>query len=126
MNGMSCLRANGASKPTVSQPLKKSCSELRVWGVSATLGNVQEAAKALVGPDRPPPEVVRGTAEKTISGMSSARKSGTPRLVGSHRGAAGPSGVGADPPSHQHHHLHQHQGPSRDLVPGGSVAGLAH
>ena len=28
--------------------------------------NVQEAAQALVGPDRPPPELVRGTAEKTI------------------------------------------------------------
>ena len=46
--------------------LRNLAPKLRVWGVSATLGNVQEAAQALVGPDRPPPELVRGTAEKTI------------------------------------------------------------
>ena len=46
--------------------LRKLAPKLRVWGVSATLGNIQEAAQALVGPDRPPPEMVRGTSEKTI------------------------------------------------------------
>ncbi|MEC7385826.1 MAG: DEAD/DEAH box helicase, partial [Planctomycetota bacterium] len=46
--------------------LRNLAPNLRVWGVSATLGNVHEAAQALVGPNRPPPELVRGRAEKTI------------------------------------------------------------
>jgi ATP-dependent Lhr-like helicase len=39
---------------------------LRVWGVSATLGNLETAARVLVGPDRAAPEMVRGSADKPI------------------------------------------------------------
>lgn len=39
---------------------------LRVWGVSATLGNLETAARVLVGPDRIAPEMVRGSADKPI------------------------------------------------------------
>lgn len=40
--------------------------DVRVWGVSATLGNLEEAARALVGPNREPPAMIRGVQEKTI------------------------------------------------------------
>ena len=46
--------------------LRNLAPKLRVWGISATLGNVDEAAQALAGPIRPPPELVQGTTEKTI------------------------------------------------------------
>ena len=39
---------------------------LRVWGVSATLGNLNTAARCLVGPDRPEPAMIRGRASKPI------------------------------------------------------------
>ncbi len=39
---------------------------LRSWGLSATLGNIDEAARALVGVRAPEPALVRGIAPKTI------------------------------------------------------------
>lgn len=39
---------------------------LRVWGVSATLGNLETAAQVLVGRDRVPPMMVRGSGDKPI------------------------------------------------------------
>ncbi len=39
---------------------------LRVWGVSATLGNLPEAARTLVGSQAPDPVMVRGRAAKPI------------------------------------------------------------
>lgn len=39
---------------------------LRSWGLSATLGNIGEAARALVGTDAPEPSLVRGLAPKSI------------------------------------------------------------
>ncbi len=39
---------------------------VRVWGISATLGNLADAAHALVGPDRPQPVMIRGSADKPI------------------------------------------------------------
>lgn len=39
---------------------------LRVWGISATLGNLENAARALVGPDRPMPAMIRGAGDKPI------------------------------------------------------------
>lgn len=39
---------------------------LRVWGVSATLGNLETAAQVLVGPDQVPPMMVRGSGDKPI------------------------------------------------------------
>ncbi len=46
--------------------LRGGASNLRVWGVSATLGNLPDAARALVGPNRPEPAMVRGSADKPI------------------------------------------------------------
>ena len=42
--------------------------ELRTWGLSATIGNIEEAREALlgVGPDRPPSRTVRGLLPKTV------------------------------------------------------------
>ncbi|MFK7884009.1 MAG: ligase-associated DNA damage response DEXH box helicase [Phycisphaerales bacterium] len=39
---------------------------VRVWGVSATLGNLDEAARAIVGPHRELPAMIRGLADKSI------------------------------------------------------------
>jgi ATP-dependent Lhr-like helicase len=39
---------------------------VRTWGLSATLGNIHEAARALVGRDAPEPVLVRGIAPKAI------------------------------------------------------------
>ncbi len=46
--------------------LRACAPDLRVWGVSATLGNLPVAARALVGPDRPEPAMVRGVETKPI------------------------------------------------------------
>lgn len=46
--------------------LRACAPALRVWGVSATLGNLPVAARALVGPDRPEPVMVRGASTKPI------------------------------------------------------------
>lgn len=46
--------------------LRACAPALRVWGVSATLGNLDTAARVLVGPDRPPPAMIRGRASKPI------------------------------------------------------------
>ncbi len=39
---------------------------LRVWGLSATLGNLAEAARTLVGPRSPAPMLIRGRHDKEI------------------------------------------------------------
>lgn len=46
--------------------LRGCAPDLRVWGVSATLGNLDTAARVLVGPDRPGPAMIRGSADKPI------------------------------------------------------------
>lgn len=46
--------------------LRALAPDLRVWGVSATLGNLLTAARALVGPHRPEPAMIRGRATKPI------------------------------------------------------------
>lgn len=46
--------------------LRALAPDLRVWGVSATLGNLGTAARCLVGPDRPDPVMIRGTETKPI------------------------------------------------------------
>ena len=38
----------------------------RRWGLSATIGNIETAARVLVGADRPPPEIIRDGEPKTI------------------------------------------------------------
>jgi len=40
---------------------------LRTWGLSATLGNVDEAASALAGPNAPPPVLIEGEAGKRVA-----------------------------------------------------------
>ncbi len=46
--------------------LRTIAPEARTWGLSATLGNLEEAARALVGVDGPEPAMVRGIAPKEI------------------------------------------------------------
>lgn len=46
--------------------LRRRRPDLRIWGLSATLGNLEEAGAVLVGPDRPPPVRIRGDAEKIV------------------------------------------------------------
>lgn len=48
--------------------LRAFCPGLRTWGLSATIGNLEEAAATLLGmgPNRPPPRLVRGVEPKRV------------------------------------------------------------
>lgn len=46
--------------------LRAICPQMRTWGVSATLGNIEEAAAALVGAGAPRPRLVRGADPKRV------------------------------------------------------------
>lgn len=46
--------------------LRALAPDMRVWGVSATLGNLSVAARCLVGSDRPDPVMIRGREAKPI------------------------------------------------------------
>lgn len=46
--------------------LRASRPDLRTWGLSATLGNLDEAAEALIGIGASPPKIIRGIADKRI------------------------------------------------------------
>lgn len=46
--------------------LRGACPSLRVWGLSATIGNTEHAARALVGTGSPEPALIRGAAPKRI------------------------------------------------------------
>jgi ATP-dependent Lhr-like helicase len=47
--------------------LRAAAPDLRVWGISATLGNLDTAARTLVGPSRPDPAMIRGRDTKPIA-----------------------------------------------------------
>ncbi len=46
--------------------VRGACPGVRTWGLSATLGNMDEAARALVGISGPPATIVRGDAPKRV------------------------------------------------------------
>lgn len=46
--------------------LRRLCPSAQTWGLSATLGNTEQAARVLMGASGPEPTLVRGTTEKQI------------------------------------------------------------
>lgn len=56
------------TKPTSVSHLKSHISNLRVWGISATIGNLEQAAEVLLGNDFPPEQIrmVRANISKKL------------------------------------------------------------
>jgi ATP-dependent Lhr-like helicase len=62
------LTANSKPQTKKNCPLPTACCSLKIWGISATIGNLEEAAEVLLGNDFPPERIqmVRANLEKKL------------------------------------------------------------
>jgi ATP-dependent Lhr-like helicase len=67
LSKLKVLASDNMKQPSVSN-LKSQISNLRVWGISATIGNLEQAAEVLLGNDFPPEQIrmVRANISKKL------------------------------------------------------------